>query len=48
MLFGLPEVALPSLSEAKRACTLIQLLIRLDAAAKTTRGRWWKGGGAAL
>jgi hypothetical protein len=28
MLFGLQEVALPSLSEAKRAWTLIQLLIR--------------------
>ena len=28
MLFGLLEVALPSISEAKRAWTLIQLLIR--------------------
>ena len=28
MLFGLQEVALPSMSEAKRAWTLIQLLIR--------------------
>ena len=28
MLFGLQEVALPSLPEAKRAWTLIQLLIR--------------------
>jgi hypothetical protein len=28
MLFGLQEVALPSISEAKRAWTLIQLLIR--------------------
>ena len=28
MLLGLQEVALPSLSEAKRAWTLIQLLIR--------------------
>ena len=28
MLFGLQEVALPSMSKAKRAWTLIQLLIR--------------------
>jgi hypothetical protein len=28
MLFGLQEVALPSMSEGKRAWTLIQLLIR--------------------
>jgi hypothetical protein len=35
MLFGLQEVALPSLSEAKRAWTLIQLLIR-QIASETT------------
>jgi hypothetical protein len=37
MLFGLQEVALPSMSEAKRAWTLIQLLRAAERQAVQTR-----------